>query len=442
MDETLKGMGLRSLLKNSTVTLGRQVLAGLLHLATVIVIARAFGPAVNGAFFVALLLPSMLATFLNLGVGPANVYYLGSGQYQARAVFSTCLVLTLWLSALGLSLGALVILFRGEEFFPGVPIPMLWLALLGFPISLAQGFVASIFQGLQQFRGYNLSLLAQPLITFCLILGLVVAGVRDFSFLIVAYVVGAASCLVITLFILRRHLAPDESSERYKLGTALSYGYKAHLSNILAFVNYRADIFLVNLLINPAAAGIYVIAIKISENLWLLSRAVSSVALPRLSQLSGDEATRRRLTPLLSRMVLWVTTLGAVVLALIAFPLIRILFGEQFAGGAWPLIVLLPGVIALSASRVLSNDIAARGKPEINMYMSIITVTVNILGNVLLIPIYGLIGAAFATTVAYVLNLCTKLFVYWHLTAISPWDVLLLKRQDIAGLKRAVREPV
>ena len=438
MAKPFEGMGLRSLFQSSAFTFGRQFLAGLLQLATVIVIARVYGPAVNGAYFVALLLPGMLAAFLNLGVGSANVYYLGSGKYSAAAVFRTCLVFTLCLSALGIGLGAVLIQNAGQEFFPGVPTAMLWLALLSFPISLAQRFVTSILQGLQQFRAYNISLFAQPLITFCIVLGLAIAGTDQFSLLIVAYVVGSALGLVIALILLGRYLEPDASGEHYALGTALSYGYKAHLSSILAFVNYKVDIFLVNLLINPAAAGIYVIAVQISERLWLLSQAVSTVALPRISQLSDDEPTRRKLTPLLARMVLFVTALGAMVLALLAFPLIRILFGDRFEPSVWPLIVLLPGIIALSASRVLANDIAGRGRPELNMYMAIITVTVNILGNLVLIPVYGLLGASLATTVSYVLNLCIRLFVYWRLTTTSPLEVLLVKRQDIAALNRFV----
>ncbi|WP_269851929.1 oligosaccharide flippase family protein [Methanosarcina horonobensis] len=45
----------------------------------------------------------------------------------------------------------------------------------------------------------------------------------------------------------------------------LGYGWKAHLSNILAFVNYRADLFLVNFFLTPAATGIYLIAVQIAE---------------------------------------------------------------------------------------------------------------------------------------------------------------------------------
>ena len=75
MADALRGLGLASLFKNSSTTLGRQLAAGLLQLGTVIVIARVYGAKANGAYAVALLLPTMLSTFLNFGVGPANVFF-------------------------------------------------------------------------------------------------------------------------------------------------------------------------------------------------------------------------------------------------------------------------------------------------------------------------------------------------------------------------------
>ena len=80
------------------------------------------------------------------------------------------------------------------------------------------------------------------------------------------------------------------------LRPALGYGVKAHLGNLVAFLNYRMDIFLVNLFVGPGGAGLYSIAVRLVEQLWMISRAVSTVLLPRLSAMMGDDTGRRRLT--------------------------------------------------------------------------------------------------------------------------------------------------
>jgi O-antigen/teichoic acid export membrane protein len=163
------------------------------------------------------------------------------------------------------------------------------------------------------------------------------------------------------------------------------------------------------------------------------------VALPRLSQLSGDEEARRAMTPLLTRLTLLVTAMVALLLAAIAYPLVLLLFGEEFRDAILPLLILLPGIVAGAASRILANDIAARGRPELNMYMSVFTVSFNVSGNILLIPMYGLLGAALATAMAYSLNLVLRLFIYRRQTGISPRDVVLAKLADLAAVKMMLR---
>ena len=92
-----------------------------------------------------------------------------------------------------------------------------------------------------------------------------------------------------------------------------------------------------------------------------------------------------------------------------------------------------------SMSRVLANDIAARGRPELNMYTSFIVITVNVIGNLLLIPKFGLPGAALATTIAYTLNCSFRILVYSILSK-KPWyGVFLFNSYDRGVLQHIIR---
>lgn len=71
----------------------------------------------------------------------------------------------------------------------------------------------------------------------------------------------------------------------------------------------------------------------------------------------------------------------------------------------------LPGVFAGAGARVRSNCIAAAGKPEWNMYVAVLVVTTNVVLNVMLIPAFGIVGAAWATSGAYVANAFVKGFL-------------------------------
>jgi O-antigen/teichoic acid export membrane protein len=308
--------------------------------------------------------------------------------------------------------------------------PFLWMALLTFPVALLQGYLISILQGLQDFRRYNGALLVQPAATFVLSATFLLLGCGVLA-VVTAFFIGNVMALIVTYLLLRPALSkskgPGASASNYGV-VSIKYGYKAHLSNILAFINYKADILLVNMLISPAAAGIYVIAVQLTERLWMLSQAVSTVILPRLSELHSEENVRKELTPIAGRWVLLLTSLGGVVLGVAAYPLIKLLFGDAYIGAINPLLALLPGIILASLSRILANDIAARGRPELNMYTAIIVVMVNVIGNVLLIPRLGIIGAAIATTIAYTLNMFLRIFMYSALSG-NAWYAPFWKRR-------------
>ena len=434
-------LGLKRLVQNSVGTLVRQLGAGVLQLVTVIVIARALGPEGNGQFAIALLLPTMLYRFLEMGMPTANAHFIGSNQVSIRTAFNTSLRWFTVLMPIGLTIGALSIWLAGGQWFPGVASNTLWLALTIYPVLLLQTFLASIFQGLQNFKAYNIVLLLQPAITLVLSLALVARGLGNVTALMAAYLAGALVTLVASYGMLRPHFeqaaAIQRDVQKYTQ-RIIRYAIKSHLSIALAFFNYRVDVYLLNLLGDTEGTGLYVIATQMVEKLWLLSAAVGVVMLPLLSQLASEEEKRRRLTPLMYICVLGLTGLAGLATGILADPIISILFGADYGQSALIMQLLLPGVVAWSGARVLAHDIVARGKPELNIYMNSGVLLINVVGNIILIPRYGTRGAAIATTVAYLLFSIQMIFVYTRV-AKTNWkaaitDFVAFNKEKIGGL--------
>ena len=67
---------------------------------------------------------------------------------------------------------------------------------------------------------------------------------------------------------------------------------------------------------------------------------------------------------------------------------------------------MIPGVVIFSLGKVLANDFTGRGFPEINTYIALLVALTNFSLNIWLIPIYGIKGAALATSVSYFLDTC------------------------------------
>lgn len=429
-------LGLKKFFNNVIQTLGRQLGAGLIQLATLAIIARVFGPSGNGAYTLALLLPVMLATLLNLGIAPANIYFLGANKVDPKYAWIVTSKISLWIIIAGWLIGALIIIYKASAFFPEVPVAMLWLALAFFPLTFTTTNISSFFQGLQDFKKFNTVLLLQPILNLVIIGFLIVFNFDNILYILSSYFFSLVVTQIIAYKLLSKllseHSGPKPDHYARKL---INYGYKAHLSNILAFVNYRADMLLLGFYIGPAAVGIYTVAVNITEKLWLLSNAISTVLLPKLSQLSNDEDKRKLLTPLIARWVFWLTLIASLILAAIGSYVIQLVFGSDFKEAYSVMLVLIPGIVVGACSKVLANDIAARGRPELNLATSWVVVIFNIVGNIVLIPRFGIQGAAAATSFAYVVNFIMRLAMHNHFTKVKFYKNFVIQLDDVYTIK-------
>jgi O-antigen/teichoic acid export membrane protein len=421
------------------LTFSRQFLAGLAQLGLLMILAQHLGPEGAGVYTVALLVPSIMSQLLNFGLVSANVYFLASRQFSLEQVWAASRDLTLLLCCGGLILGAGLVLVFGGLAFPGIPPTVLLLALLIYPASLMGGIVSGLFQALQDFKAFNIAVLIQPIVSVILVCLLWLADEINIEAVVIAVVLAHWIALIIALFLLGRRVPLNKSgmARMLYLSRAIRYGIKAHLGNLIVFLNYRLDIFLVNLLVGPTGAGLYTIAVRMAEQIWLISRSVSTVIFPRLSAMAEDDAARRAFTPLMGRMVLHITLIASLLLALLAHPLLLIFFGREFTGAETALLILLPGIVLMSLGRVIANDFAARGWVGINMLLAFFVLLANTMANIILIPKYGFFGAAIATTLSYTLNVSLRLFLQWHLIGVPLKEFMLLSLRDISIIKQA-----
>lgn len=162
------------------------------------------------------------------------------------------------------------------------------------------------------------------------------------------------------------------------------YGVRAYFGNLAQFLNYRLDMFLVALFLAPAAVNYYSIAVGIAERLWMLTGAIATVLFPRISSLKDAEANN--LTPRVARHTFFIILIISLILAVLARPLVRILFGDAFLPSVIPLLILLPGIIVLGGAKTLTADMAGRGKPQFGTYAAFISLAVNFPLNLWFIP--------------------------------------------------------
>jgi O-antigen/teichoic acid export membrane protein len=90
---------------------------------------------------------------------------------------------------------------------------------------------------------------------------------------------------------------------------------------------------------------------------------------------------------------------------LAAEPLVHFLFGEEFLPAVVPLRWLMPAALALSVNSLAMNYLASTGMPAITVYSPAVAAVLNIAANLWLVPLYGGIGAAWASLASYLVML-------------------------------------
>ncbi len=429
------------LLTGAWLTLGARSAAVVLGLGTSIVVARSLGPEGKGVYALVVLVAALLQTFGILGLDTATVYQTarerGAARRIARRTGTAAAGLGLLLVLL-YGLASLVPVVRTLFVRAEVDPALVWILVALLPLSMASLVLTGVLLGVERYGPYNLASLATPTATLALLLVVLVGLGGGVGAAVLATAGGTLAGFGATLLLVRSLPPPPPGGEGGgNLGEALSFGWRAHLSNLAWFLHYRLDMFLVGYMGGPAALGFYATSVGLAEKLYLVPSVIGTLVFPRVA--AGGEAGSRNLTPRASRQSLWITLVLAAVLALVARPVILLLYGRDFLPAVTPLLALLPGVVALAVGRVLSGDLTGRGHPGLVGVVNGAMAAVNVALNLWWIPLWGPTGAALATSVSYSVAVLILAAIYTRRAGVRAGELLGFTARDAADLRAALR---
>ncbi|OYR41812.1 polysaccharide biosynthesis protein [Halorubrum sp. Ib24] len=179
-----------------------------------------------------------------------------------------------------------------------------------------------------------------------------------------------------------------------------------HLSVVYIFLLtslYHVDVLMLERFTASAQVGYYKIALVIAEFLWFVPRALQSVIIQSTSNLWAEGKTERvtRLSSAITRYTLVLTMLLAVGLAVLARDVVPLYAGPAYVASVPPLLLLLPGTIGFAIARPILAVSHAKGDLRVMIAATGLSALINVALNALLIPTYGIEGAAIATSVGY-----------------------------------------
>ncbi len=428
----------RSARSDATITLGLGIAATLLGIPTSILIARALGPAGMGGVTLVATIGSYATTMLALGVEVSLVHFAGrrpeTSPTLARLALRLGTLLGLVASVGGIAL--LMTVYRDRV--PSELIPWsLFLLALG-PVRLVTSYVQNVVVGVGRLVEISvISLIAAALTLAGAILFAhsSVAAQGRLGTLAVVFIV----TVLLSLAVARRARVLPATAEgiRGKYREVMGYGLRAYFGTLLQGVNYRLDFFLVAFFMPLEQVGLYAVGVTATEMLWMVPNNLQGILMQRAASLPGQDSDRltRAITRLTSLFLL-ASSLG---LALVAAPLIRLVFGSEYHGAVAPLILLLPGTWSLGLWKNLTADLIGRGRPGAKALSAGVAAATTVVLDMALIPRFGINGAAIASSCAYTVALVMSISVYRRSTGTGPAELIVPRPSDLGLLMAMAR---
>ncbi|QLD86823.1 flippase [Natronomonas halophila] len=277
-------------------------------------------------------------------------------------------------------------------------------------------------QEVSRYRVYIENLL-RPTLRFGLVVAAVIFGLGQAGFALayaVPYAIGAAVAVVLLL----RTFDVDIDAGSLSSDTTefVRYSLPMTASRAANFVYRSSDIFLLLFFLNAGAVGTYGVAYAAGQLVGMFSAAFNFLGAPIASKIESSSGVDDMVTahqPALR----WLVILSFPAMApLILFPesFIVSIYRPRYASGAGALVVLALTFAIDNVFNALGNLLRGLGKARPLALNSIITGLTNIGLNVVLIPRYGILGAALATFASYLLLDFLMMVELWYFTGDFP----------------------
>jgi O-antigen/teichoic acid export membrane protein len=430
-----------SLARGSAKTLLLRIITLGIQVPTSILLARLLGVEGKGAYTLLTVVPWLITFVMLGGLDTAQAYLLSGGKARLSSVVKLCVLCVLAITPLAVWVYLRLV---APQVMASLPEYLVLLSCILVPLVLCRYFVLSILLGFEKVIKFNLIYLYTSLAVLLLVVVLVAGLGYGLYGALSGFI--AAQTLVIPLgvFWIRRISRTETRARGGKLlkgwsflKKSLSYGLKGHPAGVLATFNQRFDIFLLGALAGPAQVGLYAVAVAVAETIWHVPMSVHLNLFPRVAALGAEEGARR--LPRACRMTFLLSASLALALLVFGYMAIGVLYGSSFLPAFPALAVLLPGVLAVSVSNVFESFFAGIDRRH---YQSIAVGCAFVLSlglGLWLIPIYGALGAAIASTASYFVQMAISLLLFTKIKPIRWAEYFVPLRADIKDLYRSLR---
>lgn len=234
------------------------------------------------------------------------------------------------------------------------------------------------------------------------VLGFGVAG------MLVGHVVGSLLIASAGLLLILRRVDLTTAFTTRRLNVPrrelLSFNGLNILLMLLVMSLYHVDVLMIRVFVGSEATAYYKAALAVAEFMWFVPTALQTMFIHSMSDRwsSGDTDSIDRIAARTTRYALLFSALLAVGIAALGSRFLPLYYGPAYSQALLPLLILLPGAVGFAVVRPIYGIAQGKGNLKPMVVATGGAAALNVALNAVLIPRYGIAGAAVATSIGYV----------------------------------------
>jgi stage V sporulation protein B len=400
-----------------------------------IVLARWLGAADLGLYTMVVTIQGITELVATLGIPVALIKYTAEHQDDRDRLFRTTSAAFISSVILGLVFGLLMYGLSGTlagAFHMPELAHLLKILAFVFPLASVVGTLLGLSNGLRQMKTYAYLMIFRSLLMILLVVALVWLGF-GVEGAVLSIVLSTAGGCIFGLYFLRKYLRLNLQGFVQNVKKLVLFGSQVFGANLLSLVIVQMDIIMIGYFLAAQDVGYYSVAVSLSTFFLLIPQAIQRITYPATSEYwskNNHQALREMIDKSMKYSACILLPLGLGV-GFFANELITGIFGQEFVYAVLPLLVLLiTRVIMGSSIDPVGACYSGVGRPDLVLKLNAVAAAMNIGLNILLIPHFGILGAAVATAISLLTQdviflalmpkiLATRIDIKWYAKALG-----------------------
>jgi O-antigen/teichoic acid export membrane protein len=397
------------------ITLIASVISMLIGFVITILLGRYLGAGDLGLYRMVFTIYGIAMLFTAIGIPAAIIKYVAEfkdDEAKSDAIVSsgviTSLIIGIVFSMLFyFSSGIFEVLFNMPELSR-----LLKILSPVFPFALVGGALLGLLNGRREMKRYGAATILQSVLMLVVSVSLIYCGFGVAGVVIGVVISSVGWCLYL-LLITRDYFEITFEGYADNTKTMLGFGVQIFGVNAINMINYQADIILIGYFLTATDVGYYAVAVGLSKFFWLIPQAIQTITYPATSEYWSNNNHSALQIMIDKSMKYTACVLFPVGLGVGFFSkeIITLIFGDAFIHAVLPLQILVMGTVVFGVVKAIGGSVTGMGRPDIGLKIVGISATTNVVLNLLLIPIYGISGAAVATAISLFVAALLNIFI-------------------------------